>query len=190
MITFAETASQKIKEILVDSEEDSNGLRIRAAKVGTYTFRYGLQLVGEDDVTEDDMVVEAEGFKAYLDPQTAEWMQGATIDFVERDGNAGFQINNPAAEPQWSDPVAKKVQQVLDQRVLPSLAQHGGWIELTGVEDGVAYVQLGGGCQGCSGAQVTLNEGIKTVILEQVPEIREVVDGTDHSSGANPYMTH
>ncbi|HHN73873.1 MAG TPA: iron-sulfur cluster assembly accessory protein, partial [Acidobacteria bacterium] len=88
------------------------------------------------------------------------------------------------------DPVAKKVQLVLDERVQPSLAQHGGWIELVEVSDGVAYVQLGGGCQGCSGAQATLSEGIRHAIIEQVPEISDVVDRTDHGAGTNPFMSH
>ncbi len=190
MISFTQAASSKIREIMEESGDDATALRIRASKVGNYTFRYGLQLVGDEEITEQDQVVEADGIKAVFDAQSAEWMKGATVDFVEHDGNAGFQINNPASEPEWKDPVAKKVQLVLDERVQPSLAQHGGWIELVEVSDGVAYVQLGGGCQGCSGAQATLSEGIRHAIIEQVPEISDVVDRTDHGAGTNPFMSH
>jgi Fe/S biogenesis protein NfuA len=187
MITFSENASEKIKDYIANAEDSPSGLRIRAMKVGNYTFRYAMQLVPEGEGQDGDTVVEADGFKAYLDPQTSEWMNGASIDFKTADGGEGFQINNPAAEPKWEDPVAQKVQAILDVRVIPMLAQHGGWIELIEVKDGIAYVQLGGGCQGCASAGITLNEGIKTVILQEVPEIKDIVDRTNHQAGCSPY---
>ncbi len=189
MITFTKTAADKVKEILSDADDDCRGLRIRAMKLGNYTFRYGLQLTNDDDIVDNDVKVDAEGFSTWLDPESAASMQGTEIDFVEADGQAGFQINNPQAEPKWDDPVAGKVQTVLNERVIPALAQHGGWIELVEVKGGIAYVQLGGGCQGCSDASVTLNEGVKTAICQAVPEISDVVDRTDHSSGGMPFRS-
>ena len=53
---------------------------------------------------------------------------------------------------------------------------------------GTAYLRLGGGCQGCGMASVTLNQGIEVAITEAVPEIDDVVDVTDHASGSNPYF--
>jgi Fe/S biogenesis protein NfuA len=46
---------------------------------------------------------------------------------------------------------------------------------------------MGGGCQGCGLAAVTLSEGIEVAILDSVPEITRVIDTTDHASGENPY---
>ncbi len=189
MITFTATAATKIKEILADADDDCRGLRVRAAKLGNYTFRYGLQLASDDDIVDDDRKIDADGFSVWLDVQSDEWMNGTEIDFVEADGQSGFQINNPNAEPKWDDPLAAKVQKVLDERVVPALAQHGGWIELVEVSDNIAYVQLGGGCQGCSDASVTLNEGVKTAIRQAVPEIVDVIDRTDHGGGAAPYRS-
>ena len=48
---------------------------------------------------------------------------------------------------------------------------------------------MGGGCQGCSMSQATLTEGIRASILEAVPEIKDVVDVTDHSSGEQPFYS-
>ena len=48
---------------------------------------------------------------------------------------------------------------------------------------------MGGGCQGCGAADVTLKSGIERLIKEEIPEIAEVLDTTDHASGANPYYT-
>ena len=73
--------------------------------------------------------------------------------------------------------------------MIPALAQHGGWIELVEVKEGVAYVQLGGGCQGCSDASATLNQGVRTAICQSVPEITDVVDRTDHAGGSAPFRS-
>jgi Fe/S biogenesis protein NfuA len=77
---------------------------------------------------------------------------------------------------------------VLDQQVNPTIAAHGGRAELVRVEQETAYLRLGGGCQGCAMATVTLSQGIETTIIQAVPEITSVVDVTDHQSGANPYF--
>jgi Fe/S biogenesis protein NfuA len=84
--------------------------------------------------------------------------------------------------------VARRVMDVLDRDVNPSIAAHGGHAELAGVEGETAYLRLGGGCQGCGMATVTLSQGIEVAITQAVPEIERVVDVTDHASGRNPYF--
>ena len=71
--------------------------------------------------------------------------------------------------------------------VNPALAAHGGYAKLEGVQDDVAFVTMGGGCQGCAVSAVTLREGIEAAILEAIPEITRVEDATDHTAGANPF---
>jgi Fe/S biogenesis protein NfuA len=85
--------------------------------------------------------------------------------------------------------LAQKVQKVIDERIAPSLAGHGGWVELLSVDGDAATIQFGGGCQGCGMSQVTLKEGIESAILQEVPEIKRVLDDTDHTAGANPYYS-
>ena len=84
--------------------------------------------------------------------------------------------------------LARRVMAVLDRDVNPIIADHGGHAELAGIEGRTAYLRLGGGCQGCGMASVTLNQGIEVAITEAVPEIDDVVDVTDHASGSNPYF--
>ena len=84
--------------------------------------------------------------------------------------------------------VARRVVAVLDRDVNPSIAAHGGHAELVGIEGATAYLRLGGGCQGCGMATVTLSQGIEVAITEAVPEIDAIVDVTDHASGSNPYF--
>ena len=189
MITFTDTARAKVAEFIAGAGADCAGLRLRAFKVGRYTFRYQIYLLRTGDVLDNDVTVEQPGFKVYLDPQTAEWMSGASLDFQTTDGGSGFAIQNPAAEPRWEDPVAVRVQRVIDEQVLPALGSHGGWVELDRVEGDTAYVRLGGGCQGCASASFTLKEGIESAITREVPEIAHVVDVTDHESGSKPYYS-
>ena len=84
--------------------------------------------------------------------------------------------------------LARRVIAVLDRDVNPSIASHGGHAELAGIEGATAYLRLGGGCQGCGMATVTLSQGIEVAITQAVPEIDRVVDVTDHASGTNPYF--
>ena len=69
----------------------------------------------------------------------------------------------------------------------PAVASHGGHVELMGVEDGKAVIVFGGGCQGCGMADVTLKQGVETMIKDNVPSITEVIDATDHEAGENPF---
>jgi Fe/S biogenesis protein NfuA len=189
MISFTDAARTKVAEFIAGAGTECAGLRLRAMKVGKYTFRYQIFLARSEDVLPDDVKVEEQGFDVYLDPQTAEWMQGATLDFLTTDTGSGFSINNPASEPSWDDPLAQRVQQVIDREVLPALGSHGGWVELDRVDGDTAYVRLGGGCQGCSSASFTVSQGIEAVITREVPEIAHVVDATDHSEGQAPYYS-
>jgi Fe/S biogenesis protein NfuA len=81
------------------------------------------------------------------------------------------------------------VQSVLQHHVNPSIAAHGGQAQLVGVKDDVVFVALGGGCQGCSMASVTLKQGIEQILKQAIPRIKAVVDATDHALGSNPFYT-
>jgi Fe-S cluster biogenesis protein NfuA len=88
-----------------------------------------------------------------------------------------------------SDEIRNRVQQVLDTRINPAVASHGGHVELIGVQGNSVFLQLGGGCQGCGQADVTLKQGIEVEIRAAVPEVGEILDTTDHAAGRNPYYT-
>jgi Fe-S cluster biogenesis protein NfuA len=80
-----------------------------------------------------------------------------------------------------------KVTELLDTAINPAVAGHGGYIELIDVKDSTVYIRMSGGCQGCGAADVTLKAGIERMIFEEIPEVTEVLDTTDHGSGTNPY---
>ena len=88
-----------------------------------------------------------------------------------------------------SDDLKTKVQDLIENSINPAVAGHGGFVELLDVKDGTVYLQMGGGCQGCGAADITLKSGIERLIKEEIPEITEVLDATDHAAGSNPYYT-
>lgn len=83
--------------------------------------------------------------------------------------------------------VRLRVQSVLDEQINPGVASHGGYVELLDVQDDNIFIRMGGGCQGCGAADLTLKAGVERLIREHVPQVREIFDTTDHASGQNPY---
>ena len=184
-MTITEAAQQQISSLLAD--EDRQGLALRLGITGRRPggFQYKLGFVREDEKAVDDVVIEAGSFKVFIDAESVPNLQGATLDFQEDAMQSGFKINNPNSG--WTDPKAIAIQKLLDEHINPAVADHGGYVVLLDVKDDIAYVALGGGCQGCGMADVTLKQGIEALITEEVPGISRVVDSTDHASGTNPF---
>jgi len=85
------------------------------------------------------------------------------------------------------DELRRRVEDILQREVMPSVASHGGSVKVVDVQQNVVMLQLGGGCQGCASASATLKYGVEAAIRRAVPEIGEIIDTTDHASGSNPY---
>ena len=185
MITITDIATQRIHGYLEAEGRPNLALRFGVQGRGPGGFLYRLAFVEAQDRVPSDTVVEAGPFQVFIDAGSVPQLTGATIDFVDGERESGFRIENP--NPLWADPIASAVQKVLDQEINPAVDAHGGWVTLLDVKDSVAYVQFGGGCQGCGMADVTLKQGVDVRIKELVPQIRAVVDTTDHAGGTNPY---
>ncbi|HZX61183.1 MAG: iron-sulfur cluster assembly accessory protein [candidate division NC10 bacterium] len=185
MVTITEAARKKILGLLEAEEQKNLALRMAVRGRGPGGFRYEMQFVGQDERGTEDTVVDVGDFQVLVDPESAPNLKGATVDFVDGAYESGFKIENP--NPLWTDPKAQAVQDIIDKQVNPGVAMHGGNVSLLDVKDDIAYIQLGGGCQGCGMVDVTLRQGIEVLIKEAVPAIRQVVDTTDHAAGGNPY---
>lgn len=80
-----------------------------------------------------------------------------------------------------------RIQAIFDTEINPAIAAHGGVVSLLDVKNGNVFIKMGGGCQGCGMADVTLRQGIEKAIRSQIPEVEEILDTTDHASGTNPF---
>jgi len=81
------------------------------------------------------------------------------------------------------------IQQVIDDVVNPGVAGHGGDVSIVDVRGNSVTIKMGGGCQGCSAADMTLKQGIHTSFRNAVPGVGAIFDETDHSAGLNPYFS-
>lgn len=190
MITVTESATQKLKSVLEEEGRQGQGIRITAQRgVSPFSVEFGLAFVTHEEQHQADKVVEREGIQFYIDPQSAPLVEGATVDYVMGLNESGFKITNPktSGAPTPAGPVAEKVQQIINTKINPAIAGHGGVISLVDVKDNVAYLRFGGGCQGCGMVDVTLKQGVEVMIKENVPEIAGVMDVTEHADGKNPY---
>lgn len=185
MLTISDPAKKKILALLEAQGRQGSALRVAIIGRGPGGFLYDLLFVAGTTKAPEDVVVDAGGFQVFIDRDSAPKLNGATLDFIAGIQQSGFKIDNP--NPLWDDPKAKAVQDVIDTKINPAIAMHGGYVTLLDVKGDIAYVALGGGCQGCGMANVTLKQGIEVIIREAVPEIRQVIDTTDHAGGTNPY---
>lgn len=75
----------------------------------------------------------------------------------------------------------EKIKKVLAEKVDPVLASHFGGVVLSAIEDGVVYVKLTGSCSTCPSAQYTIEDVVKEIVLQEVPEVHDVVLDTSVS---------
>jgi Fe/S biogenesis protein NfuA len=190
MVTFTEKARAQVLAFMREQGLDNQAVRV-AVRGSPLVPEYDLALVDASDRSPDDVVVDAGGFEVFIDPGSAKLLEGATIDWVQTLQEAGFRIDNPNVKPLGAEPpsgpLAERVRRVIDTRINPAVATHGGHVSLVDLRDNIVYVQLRGGCQGCGMAAVTLRQGIEAMLRDAVPEIAAVVDVTDHAAGRNPY---
>ncbi len=184
LLTVTEAAQEKVHAVIQNEEVDIEGLRISIQGRTATAFQYSLGLATEAE--EGDLVVECQHFNVLVDAASAADLGGAVIDYVDDLNASGFQIENPNT-PTWDNPKAQQIQKLIDERINPAVAAHGGQVELLNVDDDAVYIEMAGGCQGCGMANVTLKHGIEAMILEAFPEIKHVIDTTDHGAGDNPY---
>ena len=188
MITLTETATRKFLEIVTAEGRKDCGLRVIVNNGGTAAVEFALNFVDPDQARDDDVVVELPELRIYMDPASARFLEGASIDFIDNLNESGFKVEAPdSGSKKPSGPLAEAVQGVLEEKINPAVAAHGGHIELIAVEDATAYLKFGGGCQGCGMVNVTLKQGVEKILFEEVPEVTRVMDVTDHASGTNPY---
>lgn len=192
MLTFTQRAREMVHSYLEQSEGELHALRILVNGGSPVAPTFELTLVGDEDRSPDDLEVDGGGFTVLVDPDSADRLEGARVDFVERVNERGFEVT--PAPPKLSHeapsgPLAEKVQSILDEQVNPAIAAHGGQILLVDVKGTEVFMEMTGGCQGCAMSRMTLRQGVERMIRQAVPEVTEIHDVTDHTAGENPYFT-
>ena len=70
--------------------------------------------------------------------------------------------------------IVNKVNELLEERIKPAVAQDGGDINFVKFQKGVVYLELRGACSGCPSSTITLKSGIENMLKYYIPEIQSV----------------
>jgi len=206
IVSLTPEAHRVVREALDQEPEPASlalWLEVRGVQDGV--FVYDLFFQATSDAGEEDEVHADGDVNVVVPAGSADRLRGARLEWSE-EGDGGLVLVNPnTPTPEEASPgvppevlaagitgpLAQRVIGVLEQSVNPSIASHGGRADLLALdtEEGVAYLRLSGGCQGCAMSQMTLKQGIETTLLEEVAELKRVVDVTDHGGGENPFYS-
>lgn len=186
MIALTELAQSKIREVIASESGVGNLIRVEARKLAPYRFEYEVHFIDPEEIGDDDVQETIDELVFVADPASAANLEGATIDFVVGPPS-GFKFDNPHAKRSFDDPLETELSDFLEAEVNPAIAAHRGYIALHGIRDQVVYLEMGGSCQGCGMAAMTLRQGVEKQIRERFPDLLEIVDVTKHDEGENPF---
>ena len=191
MITISESAQAHFCKLLEKQVENTN-IRVFVMNPGTPNAECGVSYCPPDAVEQEDIRLPFSGFDAVIDPNSAPFLEDASIDFVSDQMGSQLTLKAPNSKMRKvadDAPLAERVEYVLQSDVNPSLAAHGGRVTLVDLtDDGIAVLQFGGGCNGCSMVDVTLKEGIEKQLLQLFPdELKGVKDATEHARGDHSF---
>jgi Fe/S biogenesis protein NfuA len=204
LVSLTDEAHTVVRQAIAqegDAERLALWLEVRGIVDGA--FQYDLYFQALADAGTDDVVGSAGELNVVVPASSVDRLRGARLEW-STEGSGGLVLVNPntpsdEAAGQGVPPevlaagidsvLARRVVAVMEEVVNPSIAGHGGRADLVALdeENGVAYLRLSGGCQGCAMSRMTLTEGIATALSDAVPEVRTVLDVTDHGDGENPY---
>ena len=191
MLTFTNRAREMVRTYMDQGEGELEALRI-GVEGSPVAPRFELTLVARADRREDEREVDLGDFAVLVAEGAVDRLNGATVDFVERVNESGFEVRPVAGAAAGAagptGPLADRVREVLGAQVNPAIAAHGGQIDLVDVQGTEIYLEMSGGCQGCALSRMTLRQGVEKMLRQSVPEITAVHDVTDHAGGQNPYF--
>lgn len=188
MIKISDLAQTKIKEAIENYAKPVLGIRVIAQARSPFQVSYGLAFVDKDSAKDNDKVEEIGNIKIYLDADQEKYFEGVSLDYEDSLNGRGFKfVNIPRVPKEYKGTLAEKVVKVIDEEINPGIASHGGYVSLVDVRGKDVIIQMGGGCQGCGMANVTLKDGIEVALKKAIPEIGAIYDVTDHADGKNPY---
>jgi Fe/S biogenesis protein NfuA len=190
MIKVSESAIEFLAGVINEQDIENLHLKVDVANAGTPAADCHLGFCEVDEIDDSYHVQDLGPFNLYLAKNDEDYFVDAEIDYEIQGASGQLNIKAPMLKGQSPDddaPLFDRLSYFIDANINPMLASHGGHAKLTAVETDKAYIQFGGGCQGCGMAKQTLSQGMQTQITTAFPEINDVLDATDHASGENPY---
>ena len=190
-MTITPSAQDYLSDLLSNQDEDTSGIKIFVSEPGTPRAETCIAYSKKDEDFSSFRLIDEFKFKLYLEEKSIDFLKNAEVDYSPDKFGGTLTIKAPNAKlPQISEnaTIEDKINYVLYSEVNPGLAAHGGEVSLIEVLDQeIAILQFGGGCQGCGMVDLTLKDGVEKTLLEQVDGLKSVRDVTDHSYRENAY---
>ncbi len=191
LITITENAQEHFAKLL-EQQPDGTNIRVFVVNPGTPNAECGVSYCPANAVEESDTEITYSAFSALIDEISIPFLEDAVIDYVTDKMGSQLTLKAPNAKMRKvSDDASlmERLEYAIQTQVNPQLAGHGGHVELIEItEDGIALLQFGGGCNGCSMVDVTLKDGIEKELLAQFEgELSAVRDATEHNRGDHSF---
>ena len=191
MIEISAPAQGYLRELLSKQEAENVGIRVFVAQPGTPHAETCIAYCRPGEEQAGDLPVAYDGFTAWFEERSVPYLEDALVDYQEDQMGGQLTIKAPNARvPKVGPdaPLEDRINYLLHNEINPGLAAHGGMVTLIElVGNSIAVLQFGGGCQGCAAVDITLKNSVERSLLDQIPELTEVRDVTDHSLTENAY---
>ncbi|MCK5874337.1 MAG: Fe-S biogenesis protein NfuA [Alcanivoracaceae bacterium] len=192
LIAITENAREYLRDLLDRQGSPGMGVRIFVERPGTPHAECCMAYCPPGEQEESDVRYDYDGFHAWIEGKSVRYLEDASIDFKKDSMGGQLTFRAPKSRVPDIGPDAtleERINHILYAEINPSLAAHGGNVQLLELtEDNVAILEFGGGCQGCSAVDMTLKSGVEKTLKERVPELSAVRDKTDHSVRDNAYF--
>lgn len=192
MFSITDEAQVYVADLFAQQGEEDLALKVDIEKAGTPAAAVTFNFCYSKDLGKAYSEFKYKGFKAFIDKANFDYLKDSEVALKDEGSAKKLTITAPNAKgeaPKDDAPLEEKIKYTIAAEVNPQLASHGGFVdlvEITGDKD--VILNFGGGCQGCSSVKVTLKNGVETQLKSIYPEIRNILDVTDHTQKENAYM--
>jgi len=190
-INITEAAQDYLFGLLKKQDKEGVGIRVFIENPGTPQAETCIAYCQPGEQQEGDRALGLKDFTAWIDAVSEPFLEDALVDYAADRMGGQLTIKAPNAKVPMigeDSPLNEQIQYYLQTEINPNLAGHGGQVSLIEVvEDGIAVLRFGGGCQGCGMVDMTLKDGVERTLKERIPQLKGVRDVTDHSNRENAY---
>ncbi|CAL4325872.1 Fe/S biogenesis protein NfuA [Buchnera aphidicola (Protaphis terricola)] len=176
---------------LLSKEPIGTQIRVFIVNPGMKNAECRLSYCYLEEVDKSDIKLYYNNFYIYVNQSIIHFLKDSEIDLLIDNLGSQLTFKAPYARKniiQKNLTLKDKIKNFLDQEINPQLLSHGGKVNLINLsKDKVVFIKFSGGCNGCSMIEVTLKEMIEKKILSFFPEVKQVIDNTQHLHGSHSF---
>ncbi|MBK4764805.1 MAG: Fe-S biogenesis protein NfuA [Pantoea sp. Brub] len=184
-------AAEKYFLTLLAKQKNGTQIRIFITNPGTSKAECEVAYCSPNNITKTDKKLKFGQLYVYIDEISAPYLEKAEIDFIVDDLESQLVLKVPkikSSNELTESSIFKRIQYFLYSQISPQLLTHGGYVSLIEINnDGYVVLEFKGGCNGCSMINITVKNHIERELLLHFPEIKGVIDITEHKRNMHSY---